>query len=157
MRVRSRAVDHVVDVRRSADGARVVVDGTVFDVDVRAVSPGSFVLRRENAVETFHCVRAGREIHLFWRGVAYRLQEVDEESAAARRAHAGALEAPMPGKILAVRVAVGDRVSRGAEIVILEAMKMENAVRAPRDGVVKSVGVTVGESVTAGHCLAELE
>jgi propionyl-CoA carboxylase alpha chain/3-methylcrotonyl-CoA carboxylase alpha subunit len=85
------------------------------------------------------------------------MEEADEEGPSGHRAPSGALEAPMPGKIIAVRVGVGDRVARGDEVLVVEAMKMENAVRAPRDGVVKAIRVNVGDTVAAGHVLAELE
>ena len=157
MRVLSGGEEHEVEVRSSAEGSTVVVDGTMFTLDVSPVSPGTFILCRDGVVETFHCVRVGRTIHLSWRGSIYRLEEADEESLSGHRPPPGALEAPMPGKIIAVRVGVGDRVARGDEVLVVEAMKMENAVRAPRDGVVKAVRVTVGDTVAAGHVLAELD
>jgi acetyl/propionyl-CoA carboxylase alpha subunit len=149
--------EHQVEVRASSEGPTVVVDGQIFALDVSAVSPGTFVLSRGGVTETFHCVRVGRMIHLSWRGSIYRMEEADEEGPSGHRAPSGALEAPMPGKIIAVRVGVGDRVARGDEVLVVEAMKMENAVRAPRDGVVKAIRVNVGDTVAAGHVLAELE
>jgi acetyl/propionyl-CoA carboxylase alpha subunit len=155
--VRVAAGDHHVEVRASAEGPTVIVDGAAFAVDVSPVSPGTFLLRHDGVVETFHCVRADRTIHLSWRGRTYRLEEIDEEGASGPRAPAGTLEAPMPGKVTAVRVGIGDRVSRGDEVLVVEAMKMENAVRAPRDGQVKDLRVKVGDAVAAGQVLAELE
>jgi len=157
MRVLAEGREHRVEVRSSGEGPRVVVDGATFAVDVSPVCPGTFLLRLDGVTETFHCVRADRTIHLSWRGSVYRLEEVDDEGASGHRPASGTLEAPMPGKITAVRVGIGDRVSRGDEVLVVEAMKMENAVRAPRDGVVKSLRVKVGDAVAAGHVLAELE
>jgi acetyl/propionyl-CoA carboxylase alpha subunit len=147
-------IEHRVDVRSSAEGRRVVVDGATFAADVSRVGPGTFLLRRHGATETFHCVRDGRTIHLWWRGSVYRIEEVDDEATAGLKSASGTLEAPMPGKITAIRAEVGDRVSKGDEVLVVEAMKMENAVRAPRDGVVKSLRVSVGDTVAAGHVLA---
>ena len=53
----------------------------------------------------------------------------------------------MPGTILDVKVNVGDTVSKGQVIMILEAMKMENEIQAPCDGVVSGVSVRKGDSV----------
>lgn len=67
------------------------------------------------------------------------------------------IQAPMPGKILAVKAAPGDVVKRGAVLAILEAMKMENDIMAPADGTVKAVNVKVGDSVNTGDVLVVLE
>jgi biotin carboxyl carrier protein len=68
----------------------------------------------------------------------------------------GALTAPMPGKILSVEVKQGDRVSRGQTVVILEAMKMKNAIKSPYDGVVLEIMVRAEQSVAYGDPLAQL-
>lgn len=66
------------------------------------------------------------------------------------------INSPMPGKIVGVKVSVGDMVKRGQVIVILEAMKMENEIVASSDGTVASVDVAVGSNVEAGELLATL-
>jgi 3-methylcrotonyl-CoA carboxylase alpha subunit len=63
----------------------------------------------------------------------------------------------MPGKVIKLNVEPGQIVVRGAEILVIEAMKMENALRAPRDGRVKAVAAKVGEMVSPGVVLVELE
>ncbi|WP_299175837.1 biotin carboxylase N-terminal domain-containing protein [uncultured Brevundimonas sp.] len=65
----------------------------------------------------------------------------------------GSLRAPMPGKIVAAPAKVGDAVTKGQPVVVLEAMKMEHALTAPFDGVVESVA-TVGDQVTEATVLA---
>ena len=62
----------------------------------------------------------------------------------------------MPGTILDVKVSVGDSVSSGSVLCILEAMKMENEIVAPQDGTVASINVNVGDMVEAGALLATL-
>ena len=62
----------------------------------------------------------------------------------------------MPGKILGVKVSVGQAVKKGQVLLILEAMKMENEIVAPQDGTVASINVTVGEQVEAGAVIATL-
>ena len=68
----------------------------------------------------------------------------------------GAIRAPMPGKVVAVAVSVGDKVSRGQALLTLEAMKMEHALTAPFDGEVESISVSVGDQVSEGVSLARL-
>jgi pyruvate carboxylase len=63
----------------------------------------------------------------------------------------------MPGKVLKVMVAVGDRVSDEQPLVIIEAMKMEFTVRAPHAGHVAAVHFAEGAQVAAGDILVELE
>jgi propionyl-CoA carboxylase alpha chain len=63
----------------------------------------------------------------------------------------------MPGTVMAVLVAVGDRVSAGTTLVILEAMKMEHHISAPADGTVSDVHVTAGQQVENGAALLVLE
>ena len=68
-----------------------------------------------------------------------------------------AMPAPMPGTVLDIRVSVGDHVTAGATLVVLEAMKMEHHIRAPGDGVVTELFVTVGQQVGNGASLATIE
>ena len=65
--------------------------------------------------------------------------------------------APMPGKIIDVLVNVGDRVSEDDELLILEAMKMENPVYATADGVVKEIKVKKDDTVDSDQLLIIIE
>ena len=70
---------------------------------------------------------------------------------------AGALEAPMPGKVLNVAVKDGDVVKAGAVLLVVEAMKMEHALRAPADGTVVEVRAREGDMVSPGAALVDFE
>ncbi|MFU8812062.1 MAG: biotin/lipoyl-containing protein [Balneolaceae bacterium] len=70
---------------------------------------------------------------------------------------AGAVAAPMPGKILELLVAEGDEIEAGAPVAILEAMKMENELKAPCSGVVSTVSVSVGTNVEKNQPLIDIE
>jgi biotin carboxyl carrier protein len=63
------------------------------------------------------------------------------------------LKAPMPGTVVSIHVAAGERVSAGQTALKLEAMKMLNAIKAPQDAVVAEVRVEAGESVGYGDVL----
>jgi acetyl/propionyl-CoA carboxylase alpha subunit len=69
----------------------------------------------------------------------------------------GRVTAPMPGKVIDVRVESGERVESRQPLVVLEAMKMEQVVTAPYDGGVHSVEVAVGDQVATGAVLVTLE
>ncbi len=66
------------------------------------------------------------------------------------------VSSPMPGKIVSVKVSVGQAVKQGDVLLILEAMKMENEIVSPQDGIVASINVSAGQSVEAGNLLATL-
>ncbi|MDO8380472.1 acetyl/propionyl/methylcrotonyl-CoA carboxylase subunit alpha [Phenylobacterium sp.] len=67
------------------------------------------------------------------------------------------VRSPMPGKVVAVAVAVGDTVLRGQPLLTLEAMKMEHALTAPFDGHIESLSVSVGDQVSEGVTLVRLK
>ena len=70
---------------------------------------------------------------------------------------AGKLTAPMPGKVVAVRVVLGASVKKGQPLVIVEAMKMEHTITAPMDGIVEAINANVGDQVNERHELIALK
>lgn len=69
----------------------------------------------------------------------------------------GSIVSPMAGVVKSILVSEGDDVQQGQELLVLEAMKMDNKVTAPRAATVASVDVAEGESVPEGHVLLVLE
>ncbi|NLW44563.1 MAG: acetyl-CoA carboxylase biotin carboxyl carrier protein subunit [Syntrophomonadaceae bacterium] len=67
------------------------------------------------------------------------------------------IESPMAGKVIEILVEVGQSVQEDDEVIILEAMKMENPVYAPEGGVVQEIKVEVGQKVEEGEVLIVLE
>lgn len=70
---------------------------------------------------------------------------------------AGAVTAPLPGKVLGIKVKEGDRVKTGDALFIVESMKMEITIPAPRDGMIKAIRVEVGQTVKQGAVLVDME
>ncbi len=68
----------------------------------------------------------------------------------------GVVRSPMPGRIVSVSVSVGDTVTKGQPILVLESMKMENTIASPIDGTVTAVHVAASASVQHGQTLAEI-
>jgi len=64
---------------------------------------------------------------------------------------------PMEGKIVAIKVKVGDKVGEDDEVAVMEAMKMEMPVISPADGVVKEILVKVGDKCAAEQALMIIE
>jgi 3-methylcrotonyl-CoA carboxylase alpha subunit len=73
--------------------------------------------------------------------------------AGAKDAAARHLAAPMPGRIVLVRAAVGDTVEEGQELLVMEAMKMELALKSPRAGTIESISAAQGDFVDADAIL----
>lgn len=97
-----------------------------------------------------------QEVFVFWQdgSGSVRLAHSgmqDEE------ATAGSLKSPMPGQVVAFRVAVGDTVKKGQALAVIEAMKMEHTIHAPKDGVVGELLFAVGDLVADGDELLRLE
>jgi 3-methylcrotonyl-CoA carboxylase alpha subunit len=101
-------------------------------------------------------VRSGDVVWVAFRGETYRISAARPRETARGAEDRPSLEAPMPGRVLGVRTAVGATVAKGDTLVIVEAMKMEHAVRAPRDGTVTRVLVTEGQMVGLGDVLVEI-
>jgi 3-methylcrotonyl-CoA carboxylase alpha subunit len=132
------------EARRGADGRLAVRLGDE--------AFGATVVRRPTADGVDYTVFAG--------GTSRRLRLVDPLDVTQYEATASdetAVRAPLPGKIIDLRVKAGDKVSRGQPLLVLEAMKMEHTLAAPADGTVKSVRYGVGEQVTEGAELVEFE
>lgn len=110
--------------------------------------------------------REGRGAYTLWvDGFRFEVEALDERTRAIRDITAATAKptgpapivAPMPGLIVRVNVAIGDVISTGHGVIVMEAMKMENELRAVAGGRVKSVNVEVGAPVEKGVVLVELE
>ncbi len=123
---------------------RVVVNGKVYVVEVEEISDNSE--REEKKVEKSIVTKSVVPVNV----------PVKEEKNIENVVN-GAVIAPMPGKIVDIRVSSGEKVKKGDILLILEAMKMENEIVAPRDGVVKEIKVDVGKNVDRGEILLVLE
>lgn len=90
-------------------------------------------------------------------GSVWQLTPWRAEASAGVGAGDGAILSPMPGKVIAVEVAAGDKVTKGQKLLTLEAMKMEHSLTAPFDGVVAELNATAGAQVQVEALLARIE
>ncbi|GAA3959661.1 acetyl-CoA carboxylase biotin carboxylase subunit [Actinomadura viridis] len=151
VRVQGRAHDALVAVGGPDAGA----EAEAVPASLRADGP-SLVLTYDGRTVTF---AAAREDHTLWLGRdghAWALAEHvrAESGGAADAAGDGVLRSPMPGTVLAVKVAEGDLVAAGQPVVIVEAMKMEHTVTAPVAGRVTRLPVRAGAQVGLDAVLA---
>ena len=128
----------------------VEVEPGVYSV---VVSGRSYEVRVQDATEGYSVAVGGRNYEVVIRDPRRRSRRDGAWQAAGPRA----IRAPMPGKIVRVKVAVGDTVEEGDGLIVVEAMKMQNELKAPKDGTVSAVEVEEGDSVAAGAVLVVVE
>jgi len=163
--VRGGGETREVEVERQGERFEVEMDGRSFPVEL---------IRLDGAIASLRFPEDGRSYQITyqrgsnggWR-VAVGQREFDlsvltpaeatEAVGASRDGGPSRLTAPIPGKVVAVKVSPGDEVSPGQPLVVLEAMKMENELAADQPGRVAVVHVSDGATVASGELLIELE
>ena len=136
------------------DGTVVEVDGApLSDVRVWSATPTLVDLEVAGVRRRYDVHAVGGTAHVDSALGATSLVEVDRYPEPGSGLAAGALAAPMPGTVVRVDVEAGAAVTAGQVLVVLEAMKMEHAVRAAVDGTATEVRVAAGEQVDAGAVL----
>ena len=123
--------------------------------ELRITGKDSFVLRTAHGESHGRFLFAGGDVYLHLKGRTFRFKEPSPADLASsgQAVH----KSPMPGKVIAVQVAVGDSVQKDQTIVIVEAMKMENAIKARVAGQVKAVHCRPGDLVSPDLNLVEIE
>ena len=150
-------------MRVSWDGTTREVDARVVERDRHGVLLSLVQVGAAAASRQVRCVAAGRNgltaVHLGDAVVEAVIngRRVAGDAAGDAAGGASRLTAPMPGKVVRVLVAPGDRIEARQPLVVVEAMKMENELTAPRAGTVAEVPVTEGMSVEAGRLLVAIE
>ncbi|MBA3931181.1 MAG: hypothetical protein C0521_16500 [Xanthomonas sp.] len=136
---------------RLADGA--------YDVEGAQLTGGYLGLRIQGEARRFRVLRHGTRLTLHdgERRVTVETVPAYRRTAADGAESGGRIAAPMPGRVVLVKAQPGDAVTAGQELLVMEAMKMELAVKAPRDGVVAEVRAAAGDFVEADSLLVTLE
>jgi len=146
---------------RLAPGVAALGDRELPFREIR-IGGGEELVALEVAGEIFpvRVARAGDRVFVWCAGRTFEVRR--EIVAAARTRSSGAADAgagllaPMPGRVRRISIPRGERVAKGDVVLVLEAMKMEHAIRAPRDGVVTRLDHREGDLVDAGAVLAEI-
>lgn len=154
----------MVEVTEADGRFRVTIGEEVWEVDARLPAQGIFSLLIGGISYVADVKEEGGRFVVDVDGEAYRIL-VEEETRHIIRTRGGVetghggqvLTAPMPGKIVAVEVAVGQAVKPGDGLLIMEAMKMENEFRATTAGTVREIRVQVGQAVNPGDVLIVIE
>lgn len=125
-----------------------------------SMNPAGGLLRIDGRVIPFHAARVERAILIWLKGRVHRLEFVDRsarrDTAAKSVATRLELIAPMPGTILKVRTAPGERFAAHQALVIMESMKMEMTLSIPHEGQVAAVLCREGQLVDMGAVLLKI-
>lgn len=149
-----------VELRRQASGWACALDGLPLAADVVEVSPGVFSILVEGEAFEVRVERDAEHYRVHSRGKDLRAAVADPRRWSQRRQRAGLaaagrqeVQAPMPGKVIAVLVERGQKVESGQGLVVVEAMKMQNEIPAPKKGMVERVLVRTGDTVEHSQTL----
>jgi 3-methylcrotonyl-CoA carboxylase alpha subunit len=163
--IRGGDVEREVDVQRHGEGYEITVDGEPRRVELVRLDGAFASLRYPDNGRSFQ-ITYHHGANGSWRvGVGQREfdlavlspSEAVEAVSGGRESGPSRLKAPIPGKVVAVKVAPGDEVVPGQSLVVLEAMKMENELAAEQAGRVTAIHVADGDTVESGQLLVEIE
>ena len=148
-----------LDAHGSGGTYRIEADGTTRTVEGARLDGDTLSLRIDGTGRRFRVLERGRVFSLHDGERRLRLvpQAMYRHEAGAAAAGADRVTAPMPGRVVVTRVASGDAVQAGQEVMVIEAMKMELSLKAPRDGTVAEVRAQAGDFVEADAVLMVLE
>lgn len=138
--------------------ARVLVtfeDGTALKLDAHRVEPSCFSVIVDTKVYEFDVEVQNGDVELYFGNETLLVSVLNERQAllkqiqekSADQVGESMLVAPMPGKVTAVLVAQGERVSKGQGLIVIEAMKMQNELKSPIDGVVVKLYVQEDQAI----------
>ena len=145
-----------ISVDLKGDRGEVEISGRRIRLELQPRSDGSFVALFEGGRVLKARVIAGRHetrVRARGREMVIGLFDPREEVGGESEAAAANVLAPMPGRVVEIKVASGESVVKGALLLILEAMKMQNEIRAEADGTVVGVECEAGQAVEAGTVL----
>jgi 3-methylcrotonyl-CoA carboxylase alpha subunit len=137
-------------VKRFVNGVEVELAAGTAEV---TQTSDRLMVRSADGTHSAVAVRIGDTVHVSYRGQIYSVEKA-RRVRAGRGAGDGEMRAPMPGLIVDILVAEGDSVSKGDKILVLEAMKTQQAFNSPFDGTVVKVTVTKGQQVAERDLLA---
>ncbi|MCA1430525.1 MULTISPECIES: acetyl-CoA carboxylase biotin carboxylase subunit [unclassified Bradyrhizobium] len=150
---------HELDITRERDGSyTVIADGCQEKFDIDQLDSDAVRFRHAGVMDSAKFLRDGDRLYLQHRGIPLAVNDLTlaAPQAAASNGGDGKVRAAMNGRVVAVLVKPGDRVTAGQPVLTLEAMKMEHVHKAGINGVVSAIDVAEGEQVTTGRIVAEI-
>jgi len=142
---------HTLRAHPREGGFRLDLPGVRMEVTASEAADGTIALGFDGTALPARVLHRGDDLTIWLRGNAHALRVVDPRVPLdADVAAAGRILAPMPGKVLEVLVSPGQAVTRGAVLLVLEAMKVQMRISAPADGTVSAILCSAGDLVEDG-------
>jgi biotin carboxyl carrier protein len=135
----------------NAEFALIQVNGKEFRVDLKQLGLGKLMPMATPAAEIRPTLSAAQPVA----GIAPAPAAPPAATAATGEA-SSLVKAPLPGLIIDVKVREGEKVKAGQNIIVMEAMKMENQIQATTDGTVKKIFVKKGDNIAEGNAMVEI-
>jgi biotin carboxyl carrier protein len=148
-----------ITIEKHDDGYTALIDGKQHKIDECRLQENLVVLRVDGVLHHVYYARGKESVHVAVNGEHYSFDSTKGSKTARRTAaeNADSVCSPMPGLVVKIPVGVGERVTAGQTLAIVEAMKMQNELSSPRDGVVKKIYFGEGEQVDALQPIVDLE
>ncbi|MGM0769037.1 MAG: acetyl/propionyl/methylcrotonyl-CoA carboxylase subunit alpha [Pseudomonadota bacterium] len=147
---------HELKILERDDRYQVIVGGSIYHLNCKLDDDYLQAVINGHRISV-HGNLHNHQLVLFYEGDTFQCNVFRETFGAEELAGEGSLAAPMNGAIVAVQAKVGDKVTAGQTLVIMEAMKMEHAIKAPADGVVTDIFYAEGDQVSEGAELIAIE
>jgi biotin carboxyl carrier protein len=149
---------HEIDIVRRRPHLVVRIDGREHEVSgIGSYRDGRQSIEIAGTAVHFARAHAGDRQLLRLDGRSFEAKLLDPRSQASGGSGQDSVRAPMPGAVISVHKAVGDRVSRGETIITIESMKLQTALLAPRDGVIAAILRVAGEVFDKDEVIVRLE
>jgi 3-methylcrotonyl-CoA carboxylase alpha subunit len=148
---------HELQVQHSPSGALwLCVGGERHALQVQSQNHEQHQLSLAGRTVQLHTYAQGDKVHVFADAGSAVLRCLSSLAVVSHETQRGGLNAPMPGKLIALHVKPGDSVQAGQTVAVMEAMKMEHTLTAPRAGTVEALNYAVGDAVAEGAALLTL-
>jgi biotin carboxyl carrier protein len=153
----------VIELERDTAGWRVNLDGRPVSFDAVEIAPNILsILLEGQTFEISVTPSPDGKLKLHTGTQEFTAEVIDPRAWSGRRHSSVEAEgrqqvvAPMPGRVVRLLVKAGDHVEAGQDLLVVEAMKMQNEIRSPKSGTVERVLAREGQAVNAGEVLCEV-